>query len=430
MRLNISIVLLLALFAARAAALETDLKYTAFSGESSYIAGNLSLEFKTAPPAGKRVLPPATGDPLYATLRLANTERLLMLDRADAKDKWFSRLRIDLNADGDLTNDKPVDVRTESLSDEFAVIGTPNIEVTNKIDGKDVPYQFQIMIMMQPMKKSRTGAPAKNPNDSINGLMRPRCCYLADFELDAKQYQISFADYNVNGQFFDPPTAGMFTDAAGDSFYFPGGDRIYIKNGGSFDPNGEQPFCKWLVLGGKLFDVRADFAAGRLTLAPVEAAATIALPPSLLNMSMMRTDTFQALAAYKPAGQVRMPPGSWRLASYQLERDDAQGDRWRVLARGNNAAQPYTLDATTSMALPIGEPFMPVINIPGGFSREVTLVFSIRDRSGAQVTALSHEGNKTRIALSKTDPTLPREPSWTAVTTRGEKVASGSFEYG
>ncbi len=101
-----------------------------------------------------------------------------------------------------------------------------------------------------------------------------------------------------------------------------------------------------------------------------------------------------------------------------------------MLARGNNAAQPYTLDATTSMALPIGEPFMPVINIPGGFSREVTLVFSIRDRSGAQVTALSHEGNKTRIALSKTDPRWPKERVVTAVTTRGEKVASGSFEYG
>lgn len=430
MRLKISIALLLMFSVARVQALETDLNYTAVTGESSYIGGGAGLDFRTAPPAGKRVLPPANGAPLYATLRLSNTERLVMLDRADARDKWYGRLRIDLNADGDLTNDKPIDTRAEAVGKEYSSIATGNIEVTNNIGGKSVPYQFQISIFMEEQRPSLFGGLGKNPNDYVHASVRPRCCHLADFTVDSRQYQISFVDYNVNGQFHDSPTPGAFTDAAGDSFYFSGGDRMYIKSGGSFDMNGDQPFCKWLILGGGLFEINADFAAGKLTLNPIEAAATITLPPSILNMSMMRQDTYQSLAIYRPASQVKMPAGPWKMVSFQLERNDAQGDRWRILARGNSAAQPYKIEATTSMSLPIGEPFTPVIRIADGFSKQVTLVFSIKDRSQAQVTALSHEGNKTRIALSKDDPSLPKEPSWTAVTTTGEKVASGSFEYG
>lgn len=428
MRLKFSIALLLMLIAARAPALETDLKYIAFTGDGAYVSASSGVEFKNKAPVGK-VLPQAIGTPLYGTLRLGNTERLVMLDRREANDKRYSRIRVDINADGDLTNDKPIDARTEALSDSFARMTTTNIELTNKPGDKSSPYCVQLMIQTVASNPSLFKL-GRAPAEQTYCIVQSRCCYLADFQLDGKQYQISFSDYNVNGQFHDPPATSMAIGAGADSYYYADGDRIYIKNGGSFDRNSEQPFPKWIVLGSKLFEMKADFDAGKLTLTPIEAAGTIGLPASLINLSMLRTDTRQAMAVYKPAGQVKMPAGPWKMVSYQLERTDPQGDRWRLQARGNFALQPYQIENTTSTTLPIGEPFTPVISFPQSSSKQASLAFSIKDRGQARVTALSHEGNKTRIALSKLDPSLPKEPSWTAVTTKGEKVASGSFEYG
>ena len=101
--------------------------------------GELILENLDAAPPGDWKLPELLSErPLYALTSLGDDQVLLVLDRADAADPFYSRIYIDANANGDLTDD-PLPVEA---AEEWAVPGyfqAVPLDLTLKVGGKEVP---------------------------------------------------------------------------------------------------------------------------------------------------------------------------------------------------------------------------------------------------------------------------------------------------
>ena len=133
-----------------------------------------------------------------------------------------------------------------------------------------------------------------------------------------------------------------------------------------------------------------------------------------------------------------VPADTYRLLSYQTYRNDDQGDRWRLNAQGTNLSPFVKVDGNSKPVISLGEPFTPVVTTPPvQFAAEMKnheyLQFNIVGAGEGIVNDINHiSGNNSEIPRSrKTGNTnYPKEPAFRIVTSEGEVVHSGSFEYG
>ena len=84
--------------------------------------------------------------PLYGVAKLGSKRYGFVLDNKDEKSKGYDRLYFDLNGNGDLTDDKPIDAlpskdRTSS-SATFDQSDFPRVDLTIDVDGKKLAYSF------------------------------------------------------------------------------------------------------------------------------------------------------------------------------------------------------------------------------------------------------------------------------------------------
>lgn len=426
-----------ALAASSAWAIQVPLKYTANAQGSSFSAGYKQLDLKTTKPAGQWQLPDTVGKyPLYALIKMGDQDRVVMLDRKNADDKFYTRLRIDLNGNGDLKDDPEVTTISSDASPNARLMAQ-NIQFTAKVGGKELPYAAMLSAYcFDSDQLANADLSSGDTRQYMYCVMQSACTYAGGFDLDGKHYEVRLADGLLNGRFDD--TLQKSTDkgaqaASGRQPLVTQADRLYITGEGSITNHDGQPLGKYLVIGDKLFSVKIDQAAGMMDLEPAQGDGSVQIPASLKRIALLGDGAEGSVSLFEPAAKVSLPAGQWRVASYQAERKDAQGDLWRLTANGDSGVAPCTVAKGGAAELKAGEPFMPMVDIQttgAGYSMQAQMRFVVLDCNKAQMSGLSHEGNNTKLALSKQNPSLPREPAWQAVTAEGEKVASGSFSYG
>ncbi|MCY3020905.1 MAG: hypothetical protein NTW87_17955 [Planctomycetota bacterium] len=355
--------------------------------------------------------------PLWFALELGNgKDRFIaaVADESKGTGTGYDRLFVDVNNNGDLTDDKPIKLAKSDAENP------PNISlefepVAVKVkyhDGTDRPLRVKIAL-----QGYRGGGDDDRTQWSAN--------YSIDQHLEG---QVAFGDKKMLVGIYDAAGQGPVTGDANGCFDDFGLDRVRIDlNGdGKLDAEKEDfPLSKVIACDGKLWEVEIDSAgrkadvrpcklpAGRLELrGSFDAGATVEAASLQLLSSLgyiFRCDLAKDKTVSVPAAKYSIEDGSLTLA-------DTKGSKWTA-----KFTYPKTVRLKADEAVPvaIGKPLMlkPVVKdlVRAGSRTRVTHV-------------LMGAGGETYTGLMQGDKQLP--PSVTITDSEGVKIAEGKMEFG
>ena len=291
----------------------------------------------------------------------------------------------------------------------------PVIDTEIKVDGAVLPYSF--MPQVSGMGFEKTGdveITEENIRRYVNCYFRINCSYSAEFQMDGQSYRIMLGDTDGNGRFNDRFSIPENFRSMSRMPVYAQGDQFYISGTGNFDYTDRLVCGDFLMVNGKLFEVEISTAQGKMTLTEV----TEGLVPLKLAMETERLALYSevgehCLNMYKPELTVMIPAGNYRLLSYQVFRDDEQGDRWRLSAGGSTESPVISVEQNSGAVLDFGEPYVPVVeaqNMRRGSTGEgesdLPLLFNVEGKGKELLTDLTHmSGKKTKIPTSRTTQT-------------------------
>ena len=399
--------------------------------------GELILACRPTPPAGKWTLPTLnTKHPVYATARLGDREHLCILDFQRAGSTFYDRLYFDANANGDLTDD-PVGDATEParLPGRFL---SPPLDMTVVVDGKSLPYCLRVQA---------TGLDildAMEMGDEVDVelmelKLQSNCCYRGEFTTGGKSYRVLIGDGNVNGRFGDEVAFSPPAQPDPHLALVRTGDQLFVTAEAKFHEQDGAFLGNRLGLAGELYDLSVDPLGNVLALKPLATeAATVQLTLDPERLSLVTEDGASYLTLYRPGAVAKVPAGKYRIADYQIYRNDSEGDRWYLSATVTPRSKVVDLGAGTKTKLEYGEPYTPAAIIPArvyeafekGYQERVEVEFSIGGAGGEVVNDLKRvAGRKTKIDLDATG-NFPVEPRFFIMEGSGKITTQGEFEYG
>jgi len=427
-------------------AIEVPLKYEKYPDKPKSFLPSGSVRLSLRPrgialPGEPWTLPHLnTENPVYALAKIGDKERLLVLDVKNKSDTFYNRLYFDANGNHNLRDDPFFDALPTSKTERgYSSIGFPAIETSIEVDGKSLPYSFRPVISGYMAQIAQVKADNQSLGRYMNILLYVNCAYSGEFQIDGQKYRLMLGDKNCNGRFDERLTLLPMPSeriigrvrinifARGDSFYLSSGEKI--------DSYDEQVCGDWLLVNDKLFEVSINTAKDLLTLTPVsESLASLKLAMKTERISLYTEDGKHCLMIYKPAKEIKIPQGRYKLLAYEVFRRDEQGDLWRLCAAATKESPAVTLAEGLSI-LEFGEPYLPIVDLQkmGGRLDRFFLVFNVEGKAKELLTDLSHiSGTKTLIPLSekKNLGHRPKEPAYKIAKADGEVIKSGFFEYG
>ena len=448
MRKSISVVVIAVagfVIATAAFGIEVPLNYEKYDENQQTFRpfGAMRPQMLPEPPEGEWKLPDPVGDkPLYTVIKLADSDRLSVIDRQKPDDPYYNRIYFDSNGNGDMTDDPAVDGTIRKFNDDYYNVTFPVIDTEIKVDGAVLPYSFMPQVSGMGFEKAGdVEITAENIRRYVNCYFEINCSYSAEFQMDGRSYRVMLGDTDGNGRFNDRFSIPENFRSISRMPVYAQGDQFYISGTGNIDFTDRQVCGDFVMVNGKLYEVEISTARGKLTLTEVtEGLVPLKLAMETERLALYSEDGEHCLNMYKPESTVLIPAGNYRLLSYQAFRDDEQGDRWRLIAGGSTESPVVSVEQNNGAVLEFGEPFVPIVetqNVGRGSSGEgasdLPLLFNVEGTGRELLTELIHmSGTKTKIPLSKTRgrENRPKEPSYRIVKSDGEIVAVGSFEYG
>ncbi len=398
-------------------------------------AGFRYLQKLTQPPPGRWKLPELRAEiPVFSLLDLAGKKHLLVLDKKSPKSSFYDRLYIDADGDGDLTGDLALDASSTRTGGNLKLAMFQPIQLELSLPGGKGPYVFRIYAYMRPV----TSTPGKKQGKQqrLRGMtfyMTPLCAYGGSFQLEGKTYRILLADTNADGWFgSEKEVSTGYGRKKRDLVYISRGTRITYQDG--MEAQG------LLGLGTRLFRPRFRQAEGKLTLEPLGGTtARLRLPMRVSRLVLLPAGASAGIMWFDPAGEIAVPPGAYRLGSYQALREDDGGNQWILRAAGDKKTPPVTARPAGTADLRFGEPFVPKVAVYARFpkllrARSVAarLTFLLLGSGGERVTDIrSMTYKKSSVPRSPRSRYRPLEPTYKILELPSLSLAAqGSFHYG
>ncbi|MBX7256246.1 MAG: hypothetical protein K1Y02_07775 [Candidatus Hydrogenedentes bacterium] len=435
-----SILVFLFAVGANAAPIEAPLQFKAYKdGIDSLLSWSPSqVVLSKQPPAGEWKLPSLKSSvPAFALLKLADTEFLIVLDNKSPKDPFYTRLYFDANANRDLTDDPEVATAGDySWWFGSARLSTTSaVNVTFPVNGQLVPYAFSIHVSCG-FSGFSTSLKQNGNWERLSFYVQPSCLLAGEFDYAGEHYLVSLCDQNCNGRFDDP--AARPQNGVAD-YYFNSGDAMFITTGRQVEYGDEVGMGGYLGIKDTLFQVQVDRVANKMTLIPVtESLGKLNLPQGVVRLVLARTDTKSAVTVIDSGPSIALPAGEYRVYSYSVARKDASGKYWRLEARGSAKGIASRVVEGKETTLVACDPFQPRMKLayyrePGFLDWEgsASFDFQLRGAAGEEVVGLYCGGKTPTDPLSSLQWTRPpKSPTYKIMTSDGQIVAQGQFEYG
>ena len=423
-------------------AIEAPLEYVRYPEEEEadgllLFRGERELVCLAEPPPGDWKLPPLSGpQPVFALVELGDREHLLILDRAAPDDPFYDRLFFDADANRDLTDDPAVAPAEPSRFP--GTLLSPPIDLQVEIGGELLPYSFRAGALYADILAVLEDGEEIDV-EQLELTLEANCCYAGQLELEGRTHRLLLGDADVDGRFDETATHRRDPELNPHRALIREGDLLFLT---TEDEIAEHHSCllgDQLSVAGRTFDLELDVLGGKLTLEPVDGAwATLKLPVEPARMCLTTEDDGRHVMIFGPGREVRVPPGSWRMSSYQLYREDEQGDLWFLAAAASGLTPIVPLAEGQTASLEFGEPFLPAARVPENVYEafrskkqdRVEVEFTINGIGGEAVHEIKRvAGNKTQIPLDATR-SRPQDPHYRIVKPTGKVVAQGTFEYG
>ncbi|MGD8535946.1 MAG: hypothetical protein PVF66_08865 [Candidatus Aminicenantes bacterium] len=422
-------------------AIDVPLKYQKHPAETEdfYPSGSNGFEVTLKKPSGDWKLPALISErPLYAIVKIGDTERLCILDRQKEDSKLYDRIYFDSNGNSNLTDDPVIDGTVRfGPENRYGMLEFPAIDTKIEVDGKSLPYSFSPLVYIFNLKQlAKSEFDEKTVSQFVNFIVRLNCSYTGEFQIGNQKYSVILGDSNCNGLFNERFSVFKFKKPPpGRRRVYSLGDRFYITTGGKMDYYDSQILGDLLQVRDKLFKISVSTAEGKMTLTPVtDNLISVQMTADTERLSLYTEDEKHCLMAYLPSKMIKVPAGKYRLYSYQVFKKDKQGDLWRLNATATTESPWVSVEGKGKTVVELGEPYIPLVEVRVRENRSrVSIGFDIEGKAKEFVTDLSHiSGEQTQIALSKEEDLghRPKEPTYKIVKTDGEVVTQGSFRYG
>jgi len=409
--------------------------------------------------------------PMRSVAKLGSKEYGFVFDKKDEKSKGYDRLYFDINGNGDLTDDAPIDAskvdQPNIASDtpvEYVQSQFPRVDLTIDVDGKPLDYSFFFRVFWQ--RSSNFEYASAN---LTAGVYRS-----GEVTIDGKKIVIDVFDYNANGRFDDLTSlAGNMRGAQGE-LYPQYGDVLLIdpqdtsgSNSNSYGLSNERQtyLAKLNAIGNKFYEIKVSPTGDELSLSSSAAAVgQIVNPNTDCKVELMSDNGYLAMKLEK-SKPVPIPAGKWKLLSYDIsisnwkpqeEKEGGETSRMdekqtsakpslfdvmskaikgtasqaaeftpmygpqnlsMISARGTNSCEPIDVQADQSTTLKFGPPYKTAVKAnynPGTANLELLILGS----QGEVVSNLYVNGRR------------PPKPELTITDAKGEIVQTGNFEYG
>ena len=418
-----------------------------------------------AKPAGIVKAPPAVSRyPLYGQIPAGGDQLLFRLDESKGTGQGYDRLIVDVNRNGDLTDDPVVSV-VPPANRGGAVVTSPMLfgpiqGPDNLKIGSDRPIFFaQVFLFITGQSVANMG-----PGSTAGEILVKTGWYLqATVDVDGKQHKVGLVDANCNFRLGDlekavfprvVPTFGAAANDAQTSWSFQGGDRFLVDwDGASSVQNsilGDQssPFGPLLYFGAKPYKVALSADCKTLSLEPwAEPMAELGLQPrgdfiGALQVGWEKTPgEWVLLQPGVENGKAKVPPGNYRLYSVGLKAKTSSGDSLILSGTKRMADAAIKAVAGESTPLKCGAPLKLGLTATASGSAAVSssgsILSSILGQSGptqtiqATILGAGDETYSTPYLLSDRGALRqPQSPAYTVLTADGKPVDSGSLEYG
>lgn len=375
------------------------------------------------------------------------------LDESQGTRTAYDRLVLDLNGNGDLTDDRvleklpikaPAGMRPEY---EFAVFGP--VDVLARAVGPWRPRVFAEVILYN--KQAITNRSENSQGYAGVIRMRPANYLTAAVEWNGERQVLGIIDGNGNFRLGDAASVMPYESGGTTNYYLSNADVLLVDRNGSaqiepqaFIPEAE-PFSGIFYMGGKPCQIKLAKDYSSLNLEPcTNALGRINVPLETTQVVLARqlpSGTLEVLTPEIRAGALQVPSGNYRLANFQIGGLSANGT-WVRLESSTLADKLFRVEAGKSVTLPYGPPFKMDLS-----ASKNTVSIRANPGVGGAMTRLLGKGPEQALELRLGVSVFGKEgeryngfeasgkeelppPTFTITDAAGTKVESGKFEYG
>ncbi|MGO8930332.1 MAG: hypothetical protein ACLQU3_25975 [Limisphaerales bacterium] len=399
--------------------------------------------------------------PLYGECREKPGEAgfVFRLDESKGDGKGYDQLMVDMNRNGDLTDDVPAplvvlpgDRSTRSQAMQQRLFGPIQAPASTMIAGGRPVYYAQAYI------NNLGFLPAgQNVQNVYAGQLRLKAGWYVDttVELKGRKQEVGVYDGDSNlrlGDVSKPQT--YHNPGEQENWYFGPGDFLLVDVDGSgaferdsFDSE-SCPYGPVLYLGATPYKVALSEDCKSLRVEPwTEALAEVALQPQgdqvrSVTLAWERPNKqWQLIRAGAANGQIKVPPGNYRLYTCELLGKGAPRDQVMASAYQRVLGKPFSFAAGQANTLRCGAPLeikvMANKRIPESWelnsgslrnpplasdSEYVLAINADVHGAGGEIYSTYAKGEKFKAD--------PPKPTFTIMDGSAKKVASGNLEFG
>lgn len=408
--------------------------------------------------------------PLRGLATLGSKQYGFVLDKISDKSDDFDRLYFDLNGNGDLTDDRPIDKPPPKQAEKPSGFWSwlvpaprareesefPRVDLTIDVDGKKLDYSFYF----------QANGWSSGDNQYVWASLTPAVYRRGTIELDGKKWRVVALDHNSNGRFDDAISLPKNVRGSGGELMPSFGDMLLFQpqlvadaDGKSrYHGNASQQYVSAVTaVEGKYYRMKVSPLGDELTWAPASIErGQVSSPhaPCIVVLIGELGYLELQLDGKKPAA---VPVGKWRVLSYNIVienwKDPAKKDEDKA-DKKDDKPKPSLLEALAE-------------SLFGGRSRsagrqQISMVYAsgtvkgewAEVRAGQTTTLKFGPPYKLRVAVDAVTPGVahlslniqgadnenvaymlvngdrPPKPKLTITDPQGKVVAEGDFEYG
>jgi hypothetical protein len=382
--------------------------------------------------------------PLRGVATLGTAQYGFVLDKAEPAAPGYGRLYFDVNHNGDLTDDSPIEVEPEEggQPDSYSWHCFPRVDLRVPVGQTETDYAFFF-----------TASWRKSSSYEYVSAMLNAAAYLeGNITLNGKQKHLVLLDLNSNGRFDDrcevlrtgKPSGGEVYLRYGDTLLVGSNQKDFSRYGPTIGEN-QQYLSELVKIDGQFYKLEISATADRITLTPDRTPVGYVTNPNEGFRGTVYGDKGVVGISGAASGPIQLPVGEWRLLAYTINRptlaDAPRGGGYArtpypptvgqparsarsqptyatVSARCTGDYKPVRVGKAETVVMPFGPPYKPVVKVVSKSSTQVQLSLSIVGSAGEICNGLTVNGRR------------PPNPEFTICTPTGDEIEKGKFEYG
>jgi len=261
--------------------------------------------------------------PVRGVTTLGGREYGFVFDKQSKNSQDYDRLYFDLNGNGDLTDDVPIDVPEYrqgycSGDERYTLCDFPRVDI--KISAEETQWDYSFWLWVELKHRGEEVV-------SLNSMLFPAAYRKGEITLAGKQHAIILLDRNAHGRFdvpvYFPREPDMFSDSLMRKFemeILEGTEILFDPDppterylGAEYRGEHRQFLSKMNVLGGRFYNIKVQPGGDELTCTPIEAPlGEIVVSQMPCNLWLINKQGFLALD-FQEDIPTEIPAGVWRL---------------------------------------------------------------------------------------------------------------------